>query len=89
MIRVLPGGRTSLQKHRERDEFWYVVSGQGTIQIGDMRQIAQAHQEYEIPRETIHRICGSGSMGLVILEVSRGAFDESDIERLEDDYART
>jgi mannose-1-phosphate guanylyltransferase len=42
-----------------------------------------------IPPKTIHRLIGiSGQDLAVILEISVGEFDESDIVRLEDDFKR-
>jgi mannose-6-phosphate isomerase-like protein (cupin superfamily) len=41
-----------------------------------------------VPRGATHRIANPGEKAGRILEVGFGFFDESDIERLEDDYAR-
>jgi mannose-6-phosphate isomerase-like protein (cupin superfamily) len=87
IITVSPGEALSLQKHHQRDEFWRVLSGDGFITIGSERIAAHSGQEYFAPRETDHRMEG-GAEPLVILEISFGAFDESDIVRLEDRYGR-
>lgn len=41
-----------------------------------------------IPARTIHRLIGITDSDAIILEISTGEFDESDIVRLEDDYNR-
>lgn len=87
IITVKSNEATSLQQHKMRDEFWYVISGNGTITIGIEKIQTKINGEYFIPRETNHRIETSG-MPLVLLEISMGEFDEDDILRLEDRYNR-
>lgn len=87
LIHVKPGEALSLQRHHSRDEFWRVISGNGTLTIGDLDIKAEPGTDHFVPRETNHRITG-GSEPLLILEISTGEFDENDIERLEDRYSR-
>lgn len=87
MLYVKPGARLSLQKHARRSEFWHVLTGNGTVTIGDTEYEAKAGKEFEIPVETPHRLAG-GDQGVWILEIALGEFDESDIVRLEDDFGR-
>jgi len=77
----------SLQTHAHRDEFWRVLSGQGTITIDELTHDAQPGETYFSKRGSKHRIEG-GEGGLSILEIAFGDFDESDITRLEDKYGR-
>lgn len=79
--------RLSLQYHNNRSEFWKVVKGPVRVQIGDDVRILQTNDSITIPEKTVHRLIGDGS-DAIILEISRGEFDESDIVRLEDDYRR-
>ncbi len=88
IITVKPGEALSLQRHKNRDEFWRVLSGDGFITIGEDRLPAKAGSEYFAPRGTNHRMEG-GALPLQILEISFGEFDEDDIERLEDKYGRS
>ena len=88
IITVKPNEATSLQRHKLRDEFWYIISGNGFITIGTEKIEAKANCEYFVPREINHRI-EAGNLPLVLLEVSTGQFDENDIERFEDRYNRT
>jgi mannose-6-phosphate isomerase-like protein (cupin superfamily) len=87
IITVKPGEALSLQRHKERDEFWRVISGNGTIQIGQERIPALPGADFFAPRGTDHRMEG-GTRPLVILEISFGQFNEDDIERTEDRYGR-
>jgi mannose-6-phosphate isomerase len=84
--------RLSLQYHDKRSEFWKVIQGVVKVQIGkdpsDTR-ILKTGETITIPPKTIHRLIGiSGQDLAVILEISIGEFDESDIVRLEDDFKR-
>ncbi len=89
-IVVYPGGRLSLQRHRHRDEHWLIVSGEGVFTLNAEEIILGKRQSIDIPRGALHRVLNTGKADLVIVEVQTGEyFDESDIERLEDDYGRT
>lgn len=77
----------SLQTHKQRDEFWYVTAGSGTVQIGETEQEAREGDNFFVSRNTQHRI-SAGSAGLAFLEISFGEFAEDDETRLEDKYDR-
>lgn len=79
--------RLSLQYHNKRSEFWKVIKGPVKVQIEKNIQTLQTGQMITIPKKTIHRLIGAGT-DAIILEISTGEFDESDIVRLEDDYKR-
>jgi mannose-1-phosphate guanylyltransferase/mannose-1-phosphate guanylyltransferase/mannose-6-phosphate isomerase len=90
MVKILtvnPGEILSLQLHHNRDEYWHVLSGDGTAIVGDLQLPLLPGMEQFVPRETKHRLLG-GSTPLVILELAFGEFDEKDIVRLEDRYGR-
>ena len=88
ILTVLAHQQTSLQYHAHRTENWTVLQGTGTIQIGDAIIEAKVGDMHTVPTGVQHRISG-GETDLVILEVSTGNFDESDITRVEDAYGRT
>ena len=88
IVRVAALKRLSLQFHHARAEFWRVIEGSGLVTIGDSEHPANVGDEFEIPRGTKHRLAG-GSEGIAVLEIALGTFDESDIERVEDDFGRT
>jgi mannose-1-phosphate guanylyltransferase/mannose-6-phosphate isomerase len=82
------GQRLSLQRHRHRSENWTVAAGSGSLLCDD-------HWTSAIPETTLHIPCGAvhraeaGEEGLLLIEVQHGALlQESDIERLEDDFGR-
>jgi mannose-6-phosphate isomerase len=87
ILRVRSHEAFSLQTHTRRDEFWRVLSGTGTITVGETALVAKPDDEFFIPRGTKHRIEG-GSSDISVLEISKGEFDESDIVRFEDKYGR-
>ncbi|WP_228369230.1 phosphomannose isomerase type II C-terminal cupin domain [Candidatus Nitrososphaera gargensis] len=84
--------RLSLQYHNNHSEFWKVVKGPVKVQVGRSKETLetkslQTGDTITIPRKAIHRLIGAGT-DAIILEISTGEFDESDIVRLEDDYKR-
>lgn len=79
--------RLSLQYHDKRSEFWKVVKGTINVQLGDGTRTLQEGESITIPKKAIHRLIGAG-VDAVVLEISIGEFEESDIVRLEDDYRR-
>jgi quercetin dioxygenase-like cupin family protein len=58
------------------------------VTINDIEYQAHAGDEFEIPAGATHRLAG-GEEGIVVLELALGEFDESDIERVADDFGRT
>ena len=86
--RMNGGGKTSLQSHAKRSEFWHIISGSGIIQIGDKKYNVVEGDEYSVAIGVKHRWI-AGSSGMVLLEVAIGDFDEEDITRYEDEYGRT
>jgi mannose-1-phosphate guanylyltransferase/mannose-1-phosphate guanylyltransferase/mannose-6-phosphate isomerase len=88
IITVNEGESISLQTHQNRDEFWRVIKGTGTIHIGNTENEACEGSMFFCSRGTEHRVTG-GIGGTVFLEIAFGDFDEQDIHRLEDKYGRT
>ena len=82
-----PGESSSLQYHHNRDEYWYVVSGNGYANIDGQEIALESGKSCFVKRETKHRIQG-GTEKLVFVELAFGDFDEKDIVRLEDKYGR-
>lgn len=86
LLEVKAGKKISLQYHKKRSEFWYVVSGEGIVQIGNKSKNIKAGQSIYIERLCLHRI--TSKVDMLILEIAFGGFKESDIVRLEDEYGR-
>ncbi len=87
LITVNPGEAFSLQTHVRREEFWHIISGSGTITIGNDKAAAYPGEHFAIAAGVAHR-AEAGGETLVFLEIAFGEFDESDIIRLEDRYGR-
>ena len=85
---VAPDQSLSLQTHEHRDEFWRVLRGSGTFQIGDNGIEAREGDSHFCPRGTPHRL-SAGAGGMTVLEIAFGDFEEGDITRLEDRYGRS
>ena len=88
-IIVNPGNRLSLQKHKLREEHWFVSKGEATVFLNDKKIILKVGESIDVKRGDIHRIGNDGQELLVFVEVQTGDhFGEDDIECLEDDYDR-
>jgi mannose-6-phosphate isomerase-like protein (cupin superfamily) len=91
IITVNPGHRRhrlSLQKHAERDEMWQVLDSPIEVEVDGRSWVAQPGDRVWVPSGAIHRMANGGRVAGRLLEIAFGRFDEADIERLEDDYAR-
>jgi mannose-6-phosphate isomerase-like protein (cupin superfamily) len=88
IITVQPGHRLSLQRHDHRGEMWQVLDVPIDITVDDRQWRAEKGEIVWVPRGARHRMGNSGTEPGRLLEVGFGHFDEADIERLEDDYAR-
>lgn len=88
IITVQPGHRLSLQRHEHRGEMWQILDVPIDITVDDRQWSAQVGETVWVPHGSLHRMGNSGSQPGRLLEVAFGHFDEDDIERLEDDYAR-
>jgi mannose-6-phosphate isomerase len=86
-IHINKGETLSLQKHSKRSEFWKVLKGNPTFTIGSDVHEAHEGDEFEVEAGQEHRMAALHD-DAVILEISRGEFDEMDIIRLEDKYGR-
>ncbi|MBN1383029.1 MAG: phosphomannose isomerase type II C-terminal cupin domain [Deltaproteobacteria bacterium] len=88
-ITVFSGKRLSLQRHRKRDEHWYMISGRALVTLDGEELHLVEGQSVNIPRGTAHRVENRGTDNVAFIEVQTGQyFGEDDIERLEDDYGR-
>lgn len=88
IITVNPGHRLSLQTHGHRDEMWQVLDVPIDIQTDDRTWTAEPGERIWVAQGCLHRMGNSGTHPGRVLELAFGIFDEGDIERLQDDYAR-
>ena len=88
-IKVTQGSKLSLQKHKDRSEFWQIVKGKSKITIKENEYYLKEKEHIYIPKETVHRIENIGNEELIFIEIQLGEdLQESDIIRIEDDYGR-
>ena len=80
LLFVEPGEELSLQRHKNRSEFWRVVGGEGEITIGDEIKKAKKGDEFFIARNVKHR-AKAGEKTLEIL-ISKCNLFLSNIVRL-------
>ncbi len=87
ILTVDPNQVLSLQTHKHRDELWVFLDDGLRAQVDEEVIDARMGDEIVIPRGSKHRLASKGPRGRV-LEIAFGDFDEDDIERLDDIYAR-
>lgn len=83
---VHKGARISLQSHQYRNEIWFVLSGEITVQLGNKKFDAKKGDLIFVPKTKKHRIIGKTKA--CVFEVAYGKVLERDIVRYEDDYGR-
>lgn len=88
LMTVLPGQRLSLQSHTARAELWIVLDDGAQIQVDQVEGVYQAGDEVWIPVGAKHRLSCIGNQAVRVLEVAFGNWQQADITRYADDYAR-
>jgi mannose-1-phosphate guanylyltransferase/mannose-6-phosphate isomerase len=88
LITVHPGSRLSLQTHVHREEFWQVLDVPLDVTVGDTTWTADVGERVLVKAGEAHRLGNPGTRPGRVLELARGHFDEEDVVRLDDDYAR-
>jgi mannose-1-phosphate guanylyltransferase len=88
-IKVSQGSKLSLQKHKNRSEFWQIIKGESKITIESNEHYLKEKEHIYIPKNTVHRIENIGKEEVIFIEIQLGDdLKEEDIIRLEDDYGR-
>jgi len=86
---VEPGQRLSMQKHSQRNEFWFVTQGQATVYTVNYRTDLELMGQYQ-PHDSLfiamgqwHQLCNETDQILKLIEIQYGVdCQETDIERL-------
>jgi len=87
LMQVQPGQRLSLQSHRGRAELWIALDEGAKVEVDDQIYFPKAGEQIWIPAQARHRL--SSVAGAVrVLEVAFGNWQQEDIQRYQDDYAR-
>ncbi len=87
-ITVNPGQKLSYQTHKQRNEHWFVVQGEGVVVLNDKEIPVSVGSFVDIKIGDKHRVINKGKTELIFIESQTGHYDEQDIERLSDDYGR-
>lgn len=88
-ITVLPGKRLSYQSHKQRNEHWFFVQGEGKVILNGKELQVKVGSFVDIKIGDKHRVVNTGDkVDLIFIESQTGHYDENDIERFEDDYGR-
>ncbi len=88
LMSVKPGQRLSLQSHTGRAELWIVIDDGAQVQVDDDIRVYNAGDEIWIPANARHRLTCVGDKPCRVLEVAFGNWQQADIKRYDDDYAR-
>lgn len=67
---VPPGGAETLHYHEKSHQFFYVLFGEATMELGQEQVVLRAHQGLSIPPLTPHRLANYGNETLSFLVVS-------------------
>ncbi len=87
LMTVKAGQRLSLQSHTGRAELWIVLDDGAQVRINDQVFQPKAGDELWIPAEARHRLSSLGPE-VRVLEIAFGNWQQADIARFDDDYAR-
>lgn len=81
-IKLFPNQRFSLQYHEHRSEFWRVISGEGTVTLGNHQLPAGFGHHFHIPSGVTHRM-EAGPSGIMFLEIQEGECSGSRRHRIQ------
>ena len=87
LMTVEPGQRLSLQSHTGRAELWIVLDDGAVVEVGGTTYHPNAGDEIWIGADTAHRLSSAGPR-VRVLEIAFGNWQQADITRYEDDFAR-
>lgn len=87
LMTVSEGMRLSLQSHTGRGELWIVLDEGAQVQVDDEIFYPAMGEEIWIPANARHRLTSTGPQ-VRVLEVAFGNWQQADIKRYEDDFAR-
>ncbi len=87
IMTIKPRQRVSYQVHKQRNEHWFFVQGEGKVILNDKEIPVRVGNFVDIKIGDKHRVINTGNqVDLIFIESQTGHYDEDDIERFEDDY---
>jgi D-beta-D-heptose 7-phosphate kinase/D-beta-D-heptose 1-phosphate adenosyltransferase len=79
---VNPNQRLSIQKHKYRNEFWFVSEGTATVNREDSSERIARHSVTTINENSWHQLANTTENSLKVIEIQYGELcDEADIQR--------
>ena len=87
ILSVNSGESLSLQYHKNRTEFWKIISGHPIVTVDEIIKVAKPDDEFIIGKLTPHQLEAKDD-DVKVLEIAYGDFDEEDIVRIKDKYDR-
>ena len=79
---IPPGSGPPLHVHHGEDEFFYVVEGEFTLQLGDRISSAPANSLMFVPKGTPHTFQSTGAQpGVILVGVTPGGFEQRFADR--------
>jgi len=85
---VMPGKSLSMQRHKQRNEYWIVQFGECVVNsktpVGNLHppQLLKRHDEYRVPVGDWHQLCNKSAMECRVIEIQYGdSCIEDDIQR--------
>ena len=88
ILDIEPGQAISLQYHKMRDEFWYIIRGSAKVILDEKEKTLESGDTIYIGSGTKHRIINVTKELVAVLEISFGDFEEDDEVILKDKYHR-
>jgi D-beta-D-heptose 7-phosphate kinase/D-beta-D-heptose 1-phosphate adenosyltransferase len=88
-LTVNPGQRLSMQRHNDRNEFWFIAEGQATVMTidpasTDAESLGEftAHESLFVNQQQWHQLINETDQCLKVIEIQYGVMcSEADIER--------
>jgi len=88
VVKPIPEGALSLQKHKDREEYWTVISGTLSAILNGVKVKKEKGQTLFIPRGSFHCILNDTDQPVVVHEIQKGKCREIDNIRITDVHAR-
>jgi mannose-6-phosphate isomerase-like protein (cupin superfamily) len=76
--RLAPGQQTTPHYHKRTEEIYYILSGQGLMQLGDIQRPVVAGDAIAIPPGQVHTITNTGGETLTFLCCCAPGYEHGD-----------
>lgn len=77
---IAPGQQTTMHRHIQSEEIYYIQQGSGTMFVGDESRDVVVGDSIAIPAGTFHSILNTGSDNLVVLCACSPPYAHDDTE---------